>query len=59
MNNKEYLGDAVYARTDRNEGLILTTENGIKATNIIVLIPGVWQKLLDFMKREGENNDVK
>jgi len=34
--NKDYLGDGVYAEWD-GERIVLTTENGIEATNIIYL----------------------
>jgi hypothetical protein len=34
---KMYLGDAVYAEADDFGGVILTTEDGIRATNRIVL----------------------
>jgi hypothetical protein len=38
---KAYLGDAVYADIDEYGCLLLTTENGIRATNTIVLEPEV------------------
>ena len=50
--NKEYLGDAVYADVDVFHGVILTTENGISATNTIVLEPEVIQALLDYLRRK-------
>ncbi len=34
---KTYIGDGVYAEQSIEEGLILTTENGIRTTNRIVL----------------------
>lgn len=44
---KRYLGDGVYAKTDR--GMIkLTTENGIEATNTIFLEPEVLAELDKF-----------
>ncbi len=39
--NKIYLGDAVYAEVDELGDLVLTTEDGIRATNRIVLEPSV------------------
>lgn len=45
---KRYLGDGVYI--EWNEGLdqwILTTEDGIKATNTIYLEPAVMTSLLE------------
>ena len=43
--NKTYLGDGVYADTDR--GVVkLTTENGVATTNTIILEPEVLDALL-------------
>jgi hypothetical protein len=50
--HKEYLGDAVYAAQD-DYGLVLTTENGISATNTIVLEPEVLEALLAYLKRHS------
>jgi hypothetical protein len=41
---KEYLGDGVYAELQDND-LILTTSNGMRDTNTIVLEPAVLQAL--------------
>ncbi len=38
--SKRYLGDAVYVRHD-GFGIVLTTEDGIRATNTIVMEPSV------------------
>jgi hypothetical protein len=38
---KAYLGDAVYIDIDDALGVVLTTEDGIRATNRIVLEPEV------------------
>lgn len=38
---KTYLGDGVYADVDGYGGVVLTTENGVAATNTIVLEPAV------------------
>ena len=47
--SKRYLGDAVYA--DRDErGIVLTTEDGIRATNTIVLDPEVIAALEEYLK---------
>jgi hypothetical protein len=43
---KVYLGDAVYARVDEFGAVILTTENGYRATNIITLEPEIMRALL-------------
>jgi hypothetical protein len=47
---KEYLGDGVYVDCDAR-GLILTTEDGIRATNTIVLDLEVMMALRDYMER--------
>ncbi len=46
---KIYLGDAVYADHD-GFGLVLTTEDGIKATNRIVLEPQVYHALQEYVE---------
>lgn len=38
---KQYLGDAVYYDVDNFGDVVLTTENGVSATNTIVLEPRV------------------
>jgi len=48
---KEYLGDAVYADLDEWRRIVLTTENGIEATNAIVLEPEVYAALLAWVER--------
>ena len=47
--DKEYLGDGVYVAYDGN-GLIVTTEDGIRETNRIYLEPEVWARLLLVVK---------
>lgn len=42
---KAYLGDGVYVEVDQWGALLLTTEDGIRATNTIVLEPEVWEAL--------------
>ena len=51
---KRYLGDGVYVRWDGG-GLVLTTENGARVTNEIVLEPRVYAELVAFMRevRDG------
>jgi hypothetical protein len=49
MYHKEYLGDAVYIGYG-GEGVILTTENGMHATNVIYCDWSVIQKLLQYLK---------
>lgn len=43
-NKKVYIGDAIYADSD-GFAIILTTEDGIRATNRIVIEPREWAKL--------------
>jgi len=52
MNNNEkvYLGDGVYARYD-GYNVVLTAENGERATNEIYLEPVVFDLLLDYVER--------
>lgn len=47
---KEYLGDGVYAEFD-GYSIVLTTEDGISATNTIVLEPEVYTHLFDYVQR--------
>lgn len=55
--NKEYLGDAVYVKVDPYGGIILTTEDGIKATNTIYLEGCVIKALEIFIQRMRKEND--
>ena len=48
---KVYLGDAVYVQLDDLGRLVLTTEDGIRATNTIVMENEVYGALLAFVKR--------
>lgn len=50
---KTYLGDAVYADVN-SYGIILTTEDGIKATNTIYLEKSVIEALEKFIKMMKE-----
>lgn len=57
---KTYLGDAVYAEINVYDDLILTTEDGIKATNRIVLEPSVRAALAEYLTQhamEGSDED--
>ena len=45
---KEHLGDGVYVRADET-GLILTAENGERATDTIYLEPEVWAALAAYV----------
>jgi len=47
---KEYLGDAVYVAFD-GYNIVLTTENGVEATNTIFLEPQVIRDLQIFIER--------
>jgi hypothetical protein len=58
MGEKQYLGDGVYVDFD-GFALTLTTENGIVATNTIVLEPEVFEALSRYVERlrkRGEEN---
>lgn len=48
---KEYLGDGVYAEIGGAGDIVLTTEDGIRATNTIFLEPLVYRNLVDFVSR--------
>jgi hypothetical protein len=50
MNEKRYLGDAVYACWSNFGDLMLTTEDGINVTNKIYLEPEVLNSLMNFIK---------
>jgi hypothetical protein len=43
--NKHYLGDGVYLELEESGMIILTTENGIEATNTIYLEPEVYHAM--------------
>ncbi len=54
---KTYLGDAVYVDHDSNfGGIVLTTEDGMRATNTIVFEPVVLAALLQWLR---ENDHVR
>ena len=47
---KQYLGDSVYAETSEN-GIVLTTDNGMGPSNTIVLEPEVLYALQVFLEK--------
>lgn len=47
---KEYLGDGVYVKWD-GFAIVLTTKNGINATNQIILEPEVVEQFETFLQR--------
>ena len=51
MKEKRYLGDAVYV-APWERGVVLTTEDGYRATNTIFLEPEVVEALLEWLKEE-------
>lgn len=46
---KAYLGDAVYVEIDDFGDVVLTTENGVRETNRIVLEERVYSALLSYV----------
>lgn len=48
---KEYLGDGVYIQLSPQGTIILTTEDGVSATNTIVLETEVLSKLSNYLQR--------
>ena len=51
--NKEYIGDSVYAYDDEY-GIVLTTENGMGASNTIYLEEAFIPKLEEYIGRWKE-----
>lgn len=51
--SKVYLGDSVYAE-QHEWGLVLTTENGMGASNTIVLEPEVFASMIEFSMRDSD-----
>lgn len=47
---KQYLGDGVYAQFD-GFAVVLTTEDGVRVTNTVVLEPEVYSALVEFVER--------
>ena len=54
--SNEYLGDRLYVRIEFGS-LVLTSENGIKILDRVVLEPQVWEALLDYVARVNKQND--
>jgi len=50
VETKAYLGDSVYAEFDGFH-VILTTENGYRADNLIMLEPDVFKALINWRAR--------
>lgn len=50
---KTYLGDGAYAEWD-GYSFIITAENGVYATDRVVLEPKVWRALMAFVKKVDE-----
>lgn len=48
---KDYLGDGVYIDVAPHGGLVMTTENGVEATNTIYLEPAVLAALDRYRER--------
>lgn len=49
---KRYLGDGVYVDIDQWDGtLLLTTEDGIRVTNMISIDASVWRLLVSYVER--------
>lgn len=57
---RTYLGDGVYVGHD-GYGLVLTTEDGIRETNRIVLEPDVYRALVAYVEALGrkEGDDAE
>ena len=51
--SKMYIGDAVYAQIDNLGRVVLTTEDGYRATNTIVLEDEVLRALVAWLVNEG------
>ena len=51
LEKKEYVGDGVYVAVDPYGALVLTTEDGYRATNTIVLEPEVLAALLRYVEQ--------
>ena len=56
--NKKYLGDAVYAEVDLWGRLVLTTEDGVEATNTIIVEPEVLARLEHYIAERREEARV-
>ncbi len=54
MTEKLYLGDAVFVHVTKHGDVVLTTHDGLSATNTIVLEPTVLQSFLDYLQDDME-----
>lgn len=52
---KTYIGDGIYAELTE-QGLVLTTENGISVTNRIVIEQREWDTLTEWIKNPVDHN---
>ena len=50
VTDKTYLGDGLYAAWD-GEYIILSAENGIRATDTVYLDAETWAELVDYIDR--------
>ena len=50
--NAECLGDGVYADIAEGRGLVLTAENGLHATDVIVLDPPTFYAMMQYVTRK-------
>jgi hypothetical protein len=57
--HKKYLGDGVYIEIDTRNAFILTTEDGVDATNTIVLEPQVIDALLLYIHTAQDGKAVR
>jgi hypothetical protein len=48
FHQKSYIGDGVYVIREDFGDLTLTTEDGVRTTNAIILEPDVWTNLKDY-----------
>lgn len=55
MENKIYIGDSVYIERNSRQEIILTTENGVQISNIIIMDLPVFENLLNAVKRWKED----
>ncbi len=55
---KQYIGDAVYVDFD-GFGIVLTTEDGIRVTNRIVLEPQVYSALVRYVEALQDKADAE
>lgn len=55
MSKKQYVGDSVYVDEDNFGSVILTTEDGVRTSNAIVLEPETLVNLIQWLKDNGYN----